>query len=84
MPMALTVDERVRRARMLIDECRSMPEPSGGHSHGRWIVKMRSRLIRAERLLKPPARLLQATADDHRKIDLLLQEIDGLYPSVRS
>jgi len=86
MPLALNPAEKIKRAAMLIAECRAMPEPPRGQARGRWVVKMRSRLGRATRLIEPKRfRLHDDFSDTERaQASALLAEVDRLYPHVNS
>lgn len=52
MPLAMSIEERLRRARALYLECVNMPEPAPGIEHGHWLVKVKSRLGNAQRMLR--------------------------------
>ena len=83
MPLALTPAEKIKRARALLAECRAMPEPTGGHARGTWVVKMRSRLMHADRFLRPRLRADPFSPAERAEADALRAEIDALYPSVK-
>lgn len=82
MPLKLKPAEKIRRAESLIAECRAMPEPPRGNKHGHWVVKMRSRLNHATRLIERRRFQLcdDFSATERARADELLNEIDALYP----
>lgn len=83
MPLALTPAEKIRRARALIAECRAMPEPAG-KARGAWVVKMRSRLNHADKMLRPHRfRADLFSAVERADANTLRAEINALYPSVK-
>lgn len=85
MPLALTARTKISRAESLVTECRAMAEPPPGDAHGRWVVKMRSRLSHATRLIERKRYRMRDNfnAAERARANTLLQEIDLLYPKLR-
>jgi predicted RNA-binding protein YlxR (DUF448 family) len=75
--IALTADERLRRARAEIQKARSMPEPTDNRAHGAWMKKQRSCIGHADREMRAARRL----GADVTALDREIEQIWTYYKS---
>jgi hypothetical protein len=87
MPAALTPTERLTRAQDLVAQARALTEPSSAHAHGRWVVRRRALLGKAQDLLRRDVTTRRNnkpfTAEQTTQATALLQAIDQLWPQLR-
>lgn len=52
MPHMLSTQKRIAKAKALIEQAQTLPEPPPGHMHGGWLLRVKALLRRAERVVR--------------------------------